>query len=141
VVLLRTEHYNAIVLHAEADYPYECCGILLGRFLSDGKQILDVVPISNARTDEAKRTRFLIEPHEYLLGEKKARERELDIIGFYHSHPDHSAIPSEYDRLHAWPLYSYIIVSVKEGSSSEMFSWQLQEDRERFFPELIIEGN
>ncbi len=123
--------------HGVRDYPYECCGLLLGRFTGDGKVVHETYPISNAREESAKRNRFLITPEELMKGERYARSRELEVVGFYHSHPDSPAVPSKYDLDHAWPTYSYIIVSTSEGESSDLFSWEQETDRSRFNEERI----
>ena len=128
--------------HGERDYPYECCGLLLGRFADGGRKVVsETYPISNAREEEAKRRRFLIRPEELLRGERHARGRGLEVVGFYHSHPDHPAVPSQYDLEHAWPTYSYLIVSVREGRAGDLFSWELEADRSRFNAEEISEGD
>lgn len=127
--------------HGERDYPYECCGLLIGRILGDGqKEVVEIYPISNAREEEAKRNRFLIKPEELLAGERAARQKDLDVVGFYHSHPDEQAVPSRYDLEHAWPTYSYIIVSVREGNARELHSWEMETDRSKFNPEEISQG-
>lgn len=132
---------NEIRRHGERDYPYECCGLLIGRFEADGrKTVIETYPISNAREEEAKRNRFLIRPEELMRGERHARERSLDVVGFYHSHPDHPARPSQYDLEHAWPTYSYIIVSVREGRAADLSSWEMEADRSQFNSEEILEG-
>jgi len=123
--------------HGVRDYPYECCGLLLGRFEADTKLVNETYPISNAREESAKRNRFLIEPAELMRGEKYARSKELEVVGFYHSHPDSPARPSQYDLEHAWPTYSYIIVSTSEGQSGDLFSWEQEPDRSKFNPEEI----
>ncbi len=141
MLVLTTEQEAAIRAHGEADYPYECCGLLLGTFAADGrKTTAEVMPISNAREESAKRNRFLITPQELMRGERYARSRQLDIIGFYHSHPDHPAVPSGYDLDHALPVYSYVIVSVAQGRAGEVQSWELEADRSRFNPESIVKG-
>ncbi|QUV83406.1 M67 family metallopeptidase [Chloracidobacterium sp. D] len=141
MLVLTTEQEAAIRAHGEADYPYECCGLLLGTFAADGrKTTVEVMPISNAREESAKRNRFLITPQELMRGERYARSRQLDIIGFYHSHPDHPAVPSGYDLDHALPVYSYVIVSVAQGRAGEVQSWELEADRSRFNPESIVKG-
>ncbi|AEP13587.1 Mov34/MPN/PAD-1 family protein [Chloracidobacterium thermophilum] len=141
MLVLTTEQEAAIRAHGEADYPYECCGLLLGTFAADGrKTTVEVMPISNAREESAKRNRFLITPQELMRGERYARSRQLDIIGFYHSHPDHPAVPSGYDLDHALPMYSYVIVSVAQGRAGEVQSWELEADRSRFNPESIVKG-
>lgn len=123
--------------HGVRDYPYECCGLLLGRFGEDGKSVRETYPISNAREESAKRNRFLITPEELMRGERYARSRDLEVVGFYHSHPDSPAVPSKYDLDHAWPTYSYIIVSTSEGQSSDLFSWEQEPDRSRFNSEEV----
>ena len=123
--------------HGVRDYPYECCGLLLGRFGEDAKIVTETYPISNAREESAKRNRFLITPEELMKGERYARSRDLEVVGFYHSHPDSPARPSKYDLDHAWPTYSYIIVSTSEGQSGDLFSWEQEPDRSRFNEEKI----
>lgn len=141
MLVLTTEQEAAIRAHGEADYPYECCGLLLGTFAPDGrKTTAEIMPISNAREESAKRNRFLITPQELMRGERYARQKQLDIIGFYHSHPDHPAVPSGYDLDHALPVYSYVIVSVAQGRAGEVQSWELEADRSRFNPESIVKG-
>jgi proteasome lid subunit RPN8/RPN11 len=141
MLVLTNEQEAAIRAHGEAEYPYECCGLLIGTFAADGhKATVEVIPISNAREESAKRNRFLITPQELMRGERYARSRQLDIIGFYHSHPDHPAVPSGYDLDHALPVYSYVIVSVTQGQAKEVRSWELEPDRSRFNPESIVRG-
>jgi proteasome lid subunit RPN8/RPN11 len=131
---------DVIRSHGEADYPYECCGLLLGNQNGTLKTVRETYPISNAREDSAKRNRFLIEPDELMRGESYARKRKLDVVGFYHSHPDHPAAPSQFDLDHAWPSYSYVIVSVHQGHSQDFTSWELESDRSRFNPEDLTTG-
>ncbi len=135
---LTTEQANEISAHGERDYPYECCGLLLGCFAKDSAKICaEIFPISNAREEEAKRNRFLIRPEELLRGEQYAEANQLEIVGFYHSHPDHPAVPSAYDLEHAWPVYSYVVVSVRSGRAQDLFSWEMQADRTRFNQEEV----
>lgn len=142
MIKLSKSHENAINAHGERDYPYECCGLLIGRFLEDGrKEVIETYPISNAREEEAKRNRFLILPDELLAGERAARDKNLEVVGFYHSHPDDEAVPSDYDLEHAWPSYSYIIVSVREGSACGLRSWEMDSDRSQFNPEKSLQGD
>jgi proteasome lid subunit RPN8/RPN11 len=137
IVLSKTQ-VEAINAHGERDYPYECCGLLIGRFNQDGvKEVVEIYPISNAREEEAKRNRFLIRPEELLRGERFALHKNLDVVGFYHSHPDDKAVPSTYDLEHAWPTYSYIVVSVREGEATDFLSWEMEASREKFNPEEI----
>ena len=123
--------------HGVRDYPYECCGLLLGRFEADTKVVGETYPISNAREESAKRNRFLIQPKELMRGERYARSKDLEVVGFYHSHPDSPAVPSLYDLEHAWPTYSYIIVSTSEGQAGDLYSWEQEADRSRFNQEEI----
>lgn len=140
MIVLNQTHVAEINAHGERDYPFECCGLLIGHFAADGsKEVVETYPISNAREEEAKRNRFLIRPEELLAGERAALKKGLDVVGFYHSHPDDAAVPSRYDLDHAWPIYSYIIVSVGEGSARDLQSWEMEEDRSRFNAEGIKE--
>ena len=137
MIHLSEELEQAIRAHAVEDYPYECCGLLLGRFRAEGKFVTETYPISNAREESAKRNRFLIEPKELMRGEQYARSRDLEVVGFYHSHPDSPAVPSQYDLEHAWPTYSYIIVSVNKERAGDLFSWEQEPDRSKFNREEI----
>ena len=133
MITLEAQQGDEIRRHGEAEYPHECCGLLLGSFAEDGhKHVMEVYPISNAREEEARHHRSLITPDEYMRGERYARGRNLDVVGNYHSHPDHPAVPSQFDLEHAWPTWSYIIVSVRDGRASELRSWEMQTDRSRF---------
>jgi proteasome lid subunit RPN8/RPN11 len=117
----------AIRAHGSETYPNECCGALIGR---DGT-VTETLPLPNM-TDEGPRTRFRVTPNDYRAAEQRAGDRGAELLGFYHSHPDHPARPSQYDLDHAWPFFSYVIVSVREGVSGDMTSWRLQEDRSAF---------
>ena len=137
MIKVPKQQLDEIREHGVRDYPYECCGLLLGRFGEDGKTVKETLPISNAREESAKRNRFLITPEELMRGERYARSRDLEVVGFYHSHPDSPAVPSKYDLDHAWPAYSYIIVSTGEGRSTDLFSWEQEADRSRFNSEEL----
>jgi len=131
-------HSQAMRAHGERDYPFECCGLMLGRFDDGRKKVIETYPISNAREEAAKRNRFLIRPDELMRGEKYAREKGLDVVGFYHSHPDDRAVPSQYDLEHAWPTYSYIVIAVEKGQAADLRSWEMESDRSRFNEEEIV---
>ena len=137
MITIAEEQLTEIREHGIRDYPYECCGLLLGRYAANGKFVTETYPISNAREESAKRNRFLIAPEELMRGERYARERDLEVVGFYHSHPDSPAVPSQYDLEHAWPTYSYIIVSTSPGQATDLFSWEQEPDRSRFNPEEL----
>ncbi len=138
MILLETKEHEDIRAHGERDYPYECCGLLLGWFEAENKACVEVYPISNAREEKAKRNRFLIQPDELLRGERYATTRKLEIVGFYHSHPDHPAVPSGYDLDHAWPVYSYVVVAIISGRAGDLRSWEMRVDRSRFDEEPIL---
>jgi proteasome lid subunit RPN8/RPN11 len=138
--------------HGAREYPNECCGALLGTASGAWREIREVVPLRNLRrhpsrgqeilpvedlATETERNRFLIDPLEQLRVEKDARRRGLEVLGYYHSHPDQPACPSTYDREHAWPWYSYLILSVERGAPKELASWVLGEDRSRFDAESL----
>ena len=137
MIEITDEHLREIRAHGERDYPFECCGLLIGRFDGDSKVVVETYAISNAREEAAKRNRFLIRPEELVRGEKYAREKGLDVVGFYHSHPDDRAVPSKYDLDHAWPSYSYIVVAVEKGHAADLRSWEMESDRSRFNEEEI----
>jgi proteasome lid subunit RPN8/RPN11 len=129
-----------INIAGEAAYPDECCGILLGEIDSAGNKIVkQLQAINNAREDGEKYHRFLITPEDMLQAEQTARAAKMEVIGFYHSHPDHPAVPSEYDKAHALPFYSYAIVSVEKEKAKELTSWELSADRTVFLPEKIMQ--
>jgi proteasome lid subunit RPN8/RPN11 len=138
VIQLTEQQKAQISDHGKNDYPYECCGLLLGSFATGGlKEIVEIYPISNAREEQAKRNRFLIRPEELMRGERYAQQQRLEVVGFYHSHPDHPAVPSGYDLDHAWPMFSYIVVSMMAGVARDLRSWEMEPDRSRFNEEEI----
>jgi proteasome lid subunit RPN8/RPN11 len=134
--------------HGAETYPYECCGALLGTDLDVlaydpnqesrkiSREVLSLFPLVNRR-DDSPRNRFSVTADDVREAEKAATVQGLEVIGWYHSHPDHPARPSDYDRDHAWPWYSYIIVSVHDAVPQDMTSWRLQDDRSRFLAEKI----
>lgn len=142
-LVIRIEQQQTISSHAESAYPEECCGIILGKMSGIFKIVVDVIPTINSwgkadpdGVDRSKNSRYSIDPHDILLAQKRARDLHLDIIGFFHSHPDYPAIPSTCDQTQAWEVYSYPIVSVINGKVSETKSWVLDQDG-MFQPEEI----
>jgi proteasome lid subunit RPN8/RPN11 len=123
---------HAIYTHGRATYPNECCGALIGR---DGV-VSEAVALANT-TEEGPRRRFLVRPGDYRAAEARASETGGELLGFYHSHPDHPARPSQYDLDHAWPFFSYVIVSIVKGQPGDLRSWRLREDRSQFDDEVI----
>ncbi len=131
MVRILKELARRMEVHGQKTYPEECCGILLGSNDGDETVILDVAGIDNLQEDNRRR-RFLITPKQYLQAERAASERNLQLLGFYHSHPDHPAIPSEFDREHALPWFTYIVLSIAHGEAKVMTAWFLSESRDRF---------
>jgi proteasome lid subunit RPN8/RPN11 len=129
-----------IAKRGSESYPYECCGALLGSDHDEGeRRVLELLPLINRREDSP-RNRFAVTSEDVREAEKAARGKGLDVVGWYHSHPDHPARPSDFDREHAWPWYSYIIVSVRGGEPKDMTSWRLNEDRAAYTEEQIAVG-
>ena len=122
----------AIRAHGRETFPHECCGAMLGK---DGV-VTEAFRLPNT-TEEGPRRRFLVRPDDYRNAEKRARETGLELLGFYHSHPDHPARPSQYDLDHAWPFFSYVIVSVMTGEDQLLTSWRLKDDRSAFDEEAV----
>jgi proteasome lid subunit RPN8/RPN11 len=121
--------------HGEAAYPAECCGALVGRVEGEAKEVVRLAPAVNRRTDDPHR--YLIAPDDLRRLEAEVRAARLDIVGYYHSHPDHPAAPSAFDADHAWPWYSYVIVRIDRGRGAELASWVLADDRPQMLPESL----
>jgi len=125
MLTITPEIRDQIQSHAAGTYPHECCGVLVGRSTPDGRVAVSAHPTANLNTARA-HDRFELDPRDYMRIDREAREAGLDIIGIYHSHPDHPAQPSETDLAAAWPGYSYVIVSVRQGTPAEFHSFELQ---------------
>jgi proteasome lid subunit RPN8/RPN11 len=121
--------------HGEAAYPGECCGAMVGRVDGAAKEVLRLSPAVNRRTDDPHR--YLIDPDDLRRLEREVREAGQEIVGYYHSHPDHPARPSAFDAEHAWPWYSYLIVRVDRGRGADMASWVLDDERPVMYPESL----
>jgi proteasome lid subunit RPN8/RPN11 len=133
MALVLTAAVNeAIRRHGAEAYPHECCGALIGR---DGI-VSEAFGLPNT-TEEGPRRRFLVRPSDYRDAERRAASAGAELLGFYHSHPDHPAQPSQYDLDHAWPFFSYVIVSVRDRVPGDMTSWRLRDDRSAFDPETL----
>ena len=135
-LLLDPRAAAAIRRHGEADYPAEACGLIAGSIEGEKKVATTLVPLANQRTDAA-RNRYLIDPASFRRAQERLDRDGLEIIGVYHSHPDHPPRPSAFDREHAWPWLSYVIVEVGGGRAGELKSWVLAEDRGTFDEEPI----
>jgi proteasome lid subunit RPN8/RPN11 len=136
MLVLSEEDLALIGAEGQKSYPHECCGFLVGAWSGDRKQVQEIHPVENARADSL-HNRYLIPPEVFLRVQKAVESRQLDVVGFYHSHPDVEAQPSAFDRDHAWPGYSYVIVSVRGGSPRETRSWVLEQDRAAFREEAV----
>ncbi|MBE9138158.1 M67 family metallopeptidase [Nodosilinea sp. LEGE 07088] len=160
-IYLDADHGQAIAQVAANSYPRECCGLLVGRLGRgaiaaaeadpDCRQVVEVIALENAwasslleytdpqtahAASHSARDRYWIDPADLLRVQQSARESGLAIVGIYHSHPDHPAVPSECDRALAWPVYSYVIISVIEGQAVDLKSWRLDDD-DQFQPEPV----
>ena len=136
MLLLGKESADRIRAHGAESYPHECCGALLGIDSETHREVHDTFAMVNRR-DDSPRNRFSITAQDFRDAERAARELGLELVGWYHSHPDHPAQPSEYDREHAWPWYSYVIVSLTARLPGEITAWRLADDRSQFAPEEI----
>ena len=135
-LVLDPRQATAIRQHGEADYPHEACGLMGGKVEGERTVIVRLVPLANQRTDSA-RNRYLIDPDAFRLAQADLDHDGLEIVGIYHSHPDHLPEPSAFDREHAWPRLSYAIVAVTAGRAGDMRSWRLSDDRTAFSEEPI----
>jgi proteasome lid subunit RPN8/RPN11 len=136
MILLRDKAVEAIRLHGRQSYRDEACGVLFGRATAEAKHILRAEPMVNAREYERHR-RFVVTPSDYRRAEAEASRSGLTLLGFYHSHPDHPALPSRYDLEHAFPVFSYVILAVEGGEPKDMRSFVLSEDRSEFLEETL----
>ena len=135
-IVLAQDIINSFLQHGEDDYPFECCGFILGHFIDKKSIGTEYIAVPNTK-EENKKRRFLIDPMAYQDAEDLADKKGLSIISIVHSHPDHPDKPSEFDRNHAWPGFSYIIMSIKKGVSAGYRSWKLDQDRTKFIEEKI----
>lgn len=137
-VRMMAEHIGAIKAHGERTFPEECGGLLLGVVEDGARVIRDVLPLENIRKD-SRHNRVELDPLDYARAEREAAKRGLGVWGYYHSHPDHPAVPSGFDLDHApFVEWSYLIVSVQGGKAAEVRAWTVRDDRSRFDEEEII---
>ncbi|MBM0741322.1 M67 family metallopeptidase [Phormidium sp. CLA17] len=149
---LSGDHIQVMNAHAERTYPEECCGLMLGTVEGDTdssiRVVIELYPVENSWNQQvaadlhdqssSKDRRYAIAPEDMLKAMRYTRSHRLDIIGIYHSHPDHPAVPSECDRRLAWQHYSYSIISVQQGKATEFYSWSLDVNHQ-FQPEVILQ--
>ena len=127
MIIVESGPLAGMKTHALKTFPDECCGFLYGTEQGDGsRMITKILEVNNSKTGDKKR-RFEISGKDYMLGEKFALENDLLLLGIYHSHPKHPAIPSEHDRIAALPYFSYVILSVSPENIDHIRSWQLNE--------------
>jgi proteasome lid subunit RPN8/RPN11 len=142
VIKLSANLFEEIERHAEREYPRECCGLLVGRIVDGGRTriIHETYPVENTFAEEGERHhRMSIEPLDYARAERLYAARGYGVVGNYHSHPDHPAVPSQFDLEHLapWPTMSYVVVSVRDGRAVDFRSWELEADRTRFNEEEV----
>jgi proteasome lid subunit RPN8/RPN11 len=138
LVLSRAFH-EKIEADGASAYPNECCGIMFGSEVDGRRIVRRLQTVANAFEADEQYHRFSISPQQLMQAEKDAAANAQMVLGFYHSHPDHPARPSEYDRKHAWPFYSYVIVSIARREPVDMTSWMLDEESETFVRQDIVE--
>jgi proteasome lid subunit RPN8/RPN11 len=136
-LFLSNELMDKIHAHGEDSYPDEGAGLLLGSSYGDSRRVDAVLELTNSREDTARHNRYLITAQDMMRGEREAVRLGLDIIGIFHSHPDHPNYPSDYDLEWALPWFSYIITNIVGGKAIESRSWRLTDDRENFAEEII----
>ena len=145
MIAISRAEYEKLRAHLEAGYPNEACGLFIGEIDGADKRVLEAVPVNNAwaplegdGAGHGLRDRFSIDPRDIVKADRDASKRGLDIIGFFHSHPDWPATPSETDRMWAWPVVSFMIVSVEQGRAGAARSWVLRDGRDAFDEETLI---
>ncbi len=134
---ISSEILEQIHAQGEGAYPEEGAGFLLGTADGERRQVTAILGLTNAREDAARHNRYLLTPQDFLRGEREAADLGLDVLGVYHSHPDHPNRPSEFDREWAMPWFSYVITSVQAGHAIESRSWLLMDDRSQFVEERV----
>jgi proteasome lid subunit RPN8/RPN11 len=141
MIVLTTLQVQQIENEGMAAYPNECCGAMLGKDVTENGGVRRIVqrlePLANAFSAEEQYHRFSLDARDLMRLEKLAGELKMAVLGFYHSHPDHPAKPSEYDRQHAWPYYSYVIIAIEKRKPVDLTSWQLDEATEQFTKEEV----
>jgi len=136
-IIVEKAHLAEIQQHGVATYPHECCGFLLGR-VEENRRVVEQTRRAQNQRPDSPHNRYQISPQEYMRAERLAAEAGLEVIGFYHSHPDHPAQPSQFDLENAWPGLVYVIVGVKAGQADKMTAWVLADDRSQFLSEAIV---
>lgn len=146
MIKIEARLLDEIKRQAQSEYPKECCGLLIGRIEDNGRTrvVAETYPVSNAWAEsDTMHRRMMITPQDYMRAERQFARQGLGVVGNYHSHPNHPAVPSEFDleNLAPWPTMSYIVVSVLDGRAGMLRSWELEADRSRFNEEEILKGS
>ena len=136
-LILNNNTSKSMQEHALATFPEECCGFMFGSYKDDMVVVDSVRIVKNSHPDFRSR-RFIISPEDYNDAEEYADENSLALVGVYHSHPNHPALPSETDRLAAMPGFTYIIYSIMDGEPSDVSAWELEDDRSKFSAVEIV---
>lgn len=137
-VKLSNDQIEAIRSHGERTYPEECGGLLLGVVEGGALAVREILPLDNIRKD-SRHNRVELDPRDYARAEREAAKRGLGVWGYYHSHPDHPAVPSGFDLEHApFTEWSYLVVSVHDGKAEDLRAWSLREDRSQFDEEEVV---
>lgn len=137
MISITEELIAQIKARGERTYPHECGGMLIGTFEDGKKTVTELLPMENAMDISERHNRVLILPKDVLRAERYARSKKLDVVGYYHSHPDDRAVPSQFDLDHALPVWTYIIVSVEKGKAVDLRSWEMENDRSKFNEEEL----
>lgn len=127
--------WEKVLEHVRQSYPHECCGVLVGSSY-DNKEVVDYRIIPNLNKERA-RDRYIMDPAVWNRVDAELRKNKLEILGIYHSHPDHPSRPSEFDREHAWPVYSYVVIACEKGTKTLAQSWVINEETEHFEEEKL----
>ncbi len=136
-LILDQKTISEIQRNGEEAYPDEGAGLIFGKDVSGNRTAIEIYPLKNSKNEDSRHNRYLITAKDMLLGETEAEKKGLDVIGIFHSHPDHPAKPSQFDLDWALPWYSYIISSIENGEATISRSWQLKDDRTKFIEEII----
>lgn len=137
-IQLDKEVEQTIREHAKNVYPEECAGALFGKLDSDDRVIIESMKLDNADDEESRKRNFEISPEDYMKAEKYADESNMVLAGIYHSHPDNPAVPSQKDLMKAMPVFSYVIISIKDGEQAELRSWII--NKQGLFEEETVES-
>jgi proteasome lid subunit RPN8/RPN11 len=129
-----------IEAEGSAAYPHECCGVMVGRDGAAGRVVERLEAMDNVWDTAEQRRRFAIDPKALMRIDREVAAEGKVVLGFYHSHPDHPARPSETDRMYGWPFYSYVIVSIQNRQPAEMTCWMLNEETEQFEEQSLAVG-